>query len=88
LISLELYNADTGDLLCRQTPIIGTGSTAKFDELSYIALPPCLWGYDDGLVPPVRLTLDTNLVSIKKNNNTFSHYGEMASWQMRGVFLP
>ena len=31
--------------------------------------------------PPMVL-----LVSIKKNHNTYSgHYGEMASWQMRGT---
>jgi len=87
-LSIELYNADTGELLCQQLPLSGTGSSSRFDELSYIALPPCLWGYEDGLMPPVRLQLETNLMSIKRNNNTFGHYGEMASWQMRGVFLP
>jgi hypothetical protein len=30
------------------------------------------------------LTWDTNLTSIKKNNNSYAHFGEMASWQMRG----
>jgi len=87
-LSIELYNMDTGDLLCRQTPVLGTGSSDRFDEKDYISLPPCLWGYENGLVPPARLTLETNLLSIKRNNNTYGHYGEMASWQMRGVFLP
>jgi len=87
-LSIELYNADTGDLLCRQTPVFGAGSGDKYDELDYIAIPPCLWGYENGLVPPTRLSLDTNLISIKRNNNTNGHYGEMASWQMRGIFLP
>jgi len=86
-ISLELYNADNGELLCIQTPIFGTGSSAKFDEKDYLAIPPCLWGNQDGLVPPVYLSLDTNLLSVKKNNNTYGHYGEMASWQMRGIYL-
>ena len=27
---------------------------------------------------------DQNLTSIKWNNNTYGHYGEMAMWQMRG----
>lgn len=82
-ISLELYNGDTGELICRQLPVFGQ-SDKIYDEEGYIAIPPCLWGADDGLLPPPFLSLDTNLVSIKKNNNTVGHYGEMASWQMRG----
>ena len=39
-------------------------------------------------MPPVLLTLDTQLLSVKKNNNTYGHYGEMASWQMRGIVVP
>jgi len=87
-ISIELYNALNGQLLCRQTPIFGTGSDAPFDEKDYVALPPCLWGEEPGLLAPIFLTWDTPLFSIKKNNNTFGHYGEMASWQMRAVFIP
>jgi len=86
-ISLELYNADNGELLCSQTPVLGTGSNAKFDEKDYVALPPCLWGNEPGLVPPVFLPLDGNLLSVKRNNNTNGHYGEMASWQMRGIYV-
>ena len=59
-----------------------------FDELGYITLPPCLWGpEEEGLVPPTFLSFDTNLLSVKRNNNTYAHYGEMASWQMRGVLV-
>ena len=49
-------------------------------------MPPCLWGSpDDGLMPPKYLSYETNLLAVKKNNNTYTHYGEMASWQMRGI---
>ena len=41
----------------------------------------------EGLPPPVFLSLDTNLLSVKRNNNTYTHYGEMAMWQMRGILL-
>ena len=86
-ISLDLYNADTGDLLCSQKPTFGTG-TKIFNEKGYIAIPPCLWGSEDeGLIEPIFLPANANLTSIKLNNNTYSHYGEMASWQMRGVFV-
>ncbi|KAL4225559.1 hypothetical protein ACF0H5_016247 [Mactra antiquata] len=90
-ISMELYRNDTGhnmELLCRQVPVYGKGNVThnKFDETGYLALPPCLWGNDKGLNPSVLLPQNTPLVSIKKNRNThMGHYGEMASWQMRGV---
>ena len=91
-ISLEMYNADTGDLICRQTPVLGeslhptnTSGDGAYDEAGYIAIPPCLWGDEKhGLEPAVLLAWDTNLTSIKQNNNTHAHFGEMASWQMRG----
>ena len=59
----------------------------KFDEAGYVVLPPCLWGSEEeGLEPAVWLPANTPMVSIKKNHNTNAgHYGEMASWQMRGV---
>jgi hypothetical protein len=42
---------------------------------------------DEGLMPPTFLSFDTRLHSIKRNNNTVGHLGEMASWQMRGVLV-
>ena len=88
-LSCELWNADTGKLICRQKPTYGKSLAAtadnKYDEIGYIAVPPCLYGEEeDGLFPPPYLAYDTNLTSIKKNNNTYGHYGEMAMWQMRG----
>ena len=63
-------------------------SIQLFDEVGYLALPPCLWGpAEEGLMHPTFLSFDTNLTSIKKNNNTYTHYGEMAMWQMRGVYV-
>jgi len=96
-IGIWLYRNDPGhemELLCHQQSIYGSGNVDeeqggdKYDEAGYIALPPCLWGDDPGLQPSVLLPPNTELVSIKKNKNTYmGHYGEMASWQMRGVFF-
>jgi hypothetical protein len=89
-LSMELYNADTGRLLCRVQPIPGQSSEI-FDERGFLALPPCLWGEDheaDGLMKTELLSLNTTLLSIKRNNNTLPHTGEMASWQMRGIVVP
>jgi len=84
-ISMELYNADTGKLLCAHYPDYGK-TNQVFDELGYISIPPCIWGSEEeGLMSPVFLPFNANLTSIKRNNNTWGHYGEMASWQMRGV---
>eukprot|EP01051_Picozoa_sp_SAG22_P015693 SAG22_NODE_2088_length_3030_cov_7.531900_4_plen_160_part_00 len=40
---------------------------------------------EEGLEPMPYLRYDTNLTAIKKNNNTYDHYGEMAMWQMRAA---
>jgi hypothetical protein len=85
---MELYNADTGRLLCGVEPIYGQTDNV-YDERGFLTIPPCLWGDpDDGLQEPELLTLDTTLLSIKRNNNTLSHTGEMASWQMRAIVVP
>ncbi|CAB9505419.1 Stress up-regulated Nod 19 [Seminavis robusta] len=88
-LSMELYNADTGQLLCHVQPKPGKSTNKVYDELGYLAIPPCLWSHnpDDGLMEPPFLSTDTNLLSIKRNNNTVGHFGEMASWQMRGVVV-
>jgi len=91
-LSLNLYVNESGKLrlLCAQVPKYGKGDYAKdkFDDKGYLTLPPCLWSDDpsEGLHPSEWLPHGTRLVSIKKNQNTHTgHYGEMASWQMRGV---
>jgi hypothetical protein len=89
-LSMELYNADTGQLLCRVEPVFGQGQGDKeYDEQGFLAIPPCLWAdKEEGLSPPQLLTLNTTLLSIKRNNSTLPHTGEMASWQMRGILVP
>ena len=90
-VGIWLYRNDPGhemELLCHQAPIYGKGNVEKdkFDEFGYVTLPPCLWGDDEGLAPSILLPPNTPLVSIKKNINTrVGHFGEMASWQMRGT---
>jgi hypothetical protein len=78
----------TDTMLCHQLPLYGTGDVVndKYDESGYLALPPCLWGKDEGLIPGIWLPANTPVWSIKQNVNThMGHFGEMASWQMRGV---
>ena len=60
-----------------------------FDELGYVAIPPCLWGpKDEGLIPPSFLSFDTNLLSIKRNNNTYGRIKQMITRNLFGNFAP
>jgi len=81
-IKVEMWNNDTGKLLCRETTLVGGKGTLpgpkKFDEEGYIAVPPCLWGSaKDGLEPPPLMSNMTIKV-IAVTNNTYGHHGEMA----------
>lgn len=90
-LELTLYNNDTGKVICQQLPLLGKGNVSlagngKYDEAGYIAIPPCLWGDEGELDAAFLLPAGTTLHSIKRNNNTHTgHFGEMASWQMRGI---
>lgn len=87
-LSMDLYNADTGDMICTVKPYLGQGNVSvPFDEKDYIRIDPCIWGEDTGLLEAPFFSWDTNLTSIKKCNNTYGHYGEMASWQCRGTIV-
>ena len=87
-IDVELYNADTGDLICHVDGILGNGNDSiPYNEEGYLKLNPCVWGEDSGIMRPTRLFWNSNLTSIKRTNNTYKHYGEMASWQMRGIVV-
>ena len=80
----ELWNADTGEIICNMTASYGDashGSTKSvFNERDYISILPCLWGHQGGLREPIHLKPDTNLSAIKYFNNTFRHLGQMAQW--------
>ena len=65
-IGCELYNADTGDLICRQTAVYGKSHAVDeknpYDEFGYASIPPCLYGNaSDGLAKPPFLSYATNL---------------------------
>ena len=90
-LSMELFNADTGALICRQAPAYGGTGVAElvgtpFDEPGYIATPPCVFGEPRlGLEAPFAMPMDTNLSAVARTNNTYAHHGEMALWQFYGT---
>jgi len=81
--AMQLWNQDTGELLCDMKPAFGDSSVG-----CDMALPPCVWGSAaEGLKPPPVLHLDSNLTVVKYANNTNGHWGTMALWQMRAVYV-
>ena len=81
----ELWNADTGEILCNMTAGYGNaqyGSVNQvFNEANYITIFPCLFNENQsGLQYPFVLSQDTNLTAIKYFNNTWRHFGQMAQW--------
>ena len=74
-LSTELYNADTGSLLCHSSEPIRGQSDELYDEHGFLSIPPpCLWGDSmTGLMASELLSLDTTLLSIKRNNKTLGH---------------
>lgn len=86
-LSNELWHADTNTLLCRMSPKFGSNNDTM-NEAGYLWAPPCLWGTpEEGLVPPLNFTLDSNFTLIHRSNNTYAHLGQMGLWQMRGLYL-
>ena len=87
-LSMELWDADTNTLLCRNVPKIGSGSRAVHDEKGFVVgIAPCVWGSAaEGLRAPPQIRLDANYTSIKRVNSTHGHWGVMALWQCRGAY--
>ena len=74
-ISMELYNADTGELICGVHPILGTGDEPMNEAGYVVGIPPCSWGSEEeGMAPAPLLDLNTNLMSVKKANSTIYLY--------------
>jgi len=92
-MQFDLWNDDTGELICRQHGRMGrtlgpdpAKGEDRFDEKGYLALYPCVYGdHGEGLMAPKYIDFNTNLRSVKITNATYTHYGEMAHWQARGV---
>lgn len=85
-ISMEMINADTNETICKIVPVYGANDELM-NEAGYMnGIPPCIWGYEEGLLRPPVVSLDTNITIIKKANATSKHYGQMGHWQMRAAW--
>ena len=81
-LTMDLSNADTGELICHVTGDMGQNrKDVRFDEKDYVKLNPCIWGDDRGLMKPRFYSWDSNFTSVKRSNATDYFTGEMALWQ-------
>jgi hypothetical protein len=84
-LMLELFDDETGQLLCRVKPTYGHSLTAPAvpgDEAGYlVGSAPCVWG-PAPLKSPPRLRRDHLLRTVAYYNSTTRHDGVMALWLM------
>lgn len=85
-LKMEIFNNETGELLCREEPYHGQGADTtggdRFDETGYIGQRICLWGNSTyGLEKPPKVS-GVPLFIRAVTNSTYGHHGEMALPQM------
>lgn len=90
-LSLEVYNNQTGELLCREETYHGQGTDLKpggdkFDQEGYIDIAPCMWGSPPLMPPPLVSGIPLFIKAV--TNSTYGHYGDMALPQMVLASLP
>ena len=88
-LSMSIANNATGEVYCVSHPTYGgahgiqpsASDTSRFQELGFIAVPPCLYGSPEyGLDPSPDFT-GVTLRIVKKSNATYGHHGEMSHGQ-------
>ena len=89
-LGMELINLDTNETLCKMTPFYGQGD-GKFDEIGFERLPPRVYdagnSEDDKVLDAAPFVgFHQTLRTICVQNSTHDHFGQMASWQMRGTY--
>ena len=86
--SMEIWDLDKKQLICRNDAKIGQGSSAMDEKGFVVGIPPCLWGSkEEGLHEPPLIHLDSNLTCIKRSNSTNGHWGVMSLWQNRAAYI-
>ena len=72
-MSMELWDSDTGELVCRNDALYGTGSSRVADEKAYVVgIPPCLWGSKEEARPALLGSWDTFSRALPDSNEKHS----------------
>jgi len=86
-LGMELFNEQTGQLLCRTKPRYGTGQAAGDEAGFLVGIPPCVWG-PPPLAPPPRLRRGDLLRTVARYNSSQARHGVMSLWVMDAAPLP
>jgi len=86
-LGMELYNEQTGQLLCRTKPLYGRGNVAGDEAGFLVGIPPCVWG-PPPLPPPPRIRRGDLLRTVARYNSTVPRHGVMSLWLMDAARLP
>jgi hypothetical protein len=78
-MGMELYNARTGELLCKSIPRYGNGTEPGNENGFIVGIEPCVWGPPPMKAPPV-LGLNDQVRIVSRYNASEPHYGVMALW--------
>jgi hypothetical protein len=80
-LGMELYNEQTGQLLCRTAPKYGSGFLPGDEDGYVVGIPPCVWG-SPPLAPPPRLRRKDLVRTVARYNSTQERHGVMSLWIM------
>jgi len=75
-LSLDLYDDETGELICHSVPKYGTGEEAGDEKGYLVGMSSCTFD------PPLRMTKETVVRTVARYNNTINRHGVMALWLM------
>lgn len=79
----EMYDYQTGKLLCRTENRYGDGSSEIDADGFVVGIPPCVWGQNSSNQPPSFGVFDKVRI-VSYYNNTQHHMGVMGLWFMQG----
>lgn len=83
-LGMEMYNAQTNELLCASRPTMGTGTEAGNEEGFVVGIPPCVFGHDEGMqAPPTLGRKDKVRLVSRYNSSGGGHLGVMCLWFMQ-----
>merc|ERR1712157_195501 len=76
-LSLDLYDDETGELICHSALTYRTGLEAGNEAHYLTGMSDCVFD------PPLKMKRETVVRTIARYNNTVAHHGVMALWLMQ-----
>lgn len=86
-IGMELWNEQTGQLLCKTQPRYGNGTQVGNEAGFLVGIPPCVWGPPPLPAPP-RLRARDLIRTVARYNSSVPRHGVMSLWLMEAAPVP